>query len=79
MTTTGVGIPELLIICIITLIILALLAALVVGIVLLTRKRPTSPLGAVGESSALAILKERYARGEITQEQFEAMKRDIEK
>jgi len=27
---------------------------------------------------ALEILKERYAKGELTREQFEAMRRDIE-
>lgn len=30
-----------------------------------------------GEDHALTILRERYARGEITQEQFEQMKRDL--
>ncbi len=38
--------------------------------------------GAAGRSApgarALDILKERYARGELTREQFEAMRRDIE-
>lgn len=29
-------------------------------------------------SNALEILKERYAKGEITREQFEQMKKDIE-
>lgn len=31
-----------------------------------------------GGENALAILKRRYAQGEITKEQFEAMKKDIE-
>jgi len=31
-----------------------------------------------GESSALEILKRRYASGELTKEQFEAMKKDIQ-
>ncbi len=30
-----------------------------------------------GRESALEILKQRYARGEITREQFEEMKKDI--
>ena len=35
--------------------------------------RPTN-----GTEDALDILKKRYARGEITKEQFEQMKKDIE-
>ncbi len=45
---------------------------------LLQQGRP-SPIGPVAAGSqALEILKERYARGEITREQFEQMRRDLE-
>jgi len=30
-----------------------------------------------GSSQALEVLKERYARGEITKEQYETMRRDL--
>jgi putative membrane protein len=54
----------------------------VVGIVLLlvwavrqvTHRGPT---GASGGSRALEIVQERYARGEITREQYEKMRRDL--
>ena len=34
--------------------------------------------GSLSEESALEIVKKRYARGEITKEEFEAMKRNLE-
>lgn len=34
--------------------------------------------GDVGSRTPLDILKERYARGEITREEFERMKKDLE-
>ena len=36
------------------------------------------PTGTGQESTALEILKRRYARGEITREQFEQMRHDLE-
>jgi putative membrane protein len=36
-----------------------------------------SPQGRTGEDRALAILKERYARGEIDKTEFDARKRDV--
>lgn len=46
----------------------------ILGIVVLVRALSGSPSGG---PDPLAILKARYARGEISREQFEQMKRDI--
>ncbi|RMD60685.1 SHOCT domain-containing protein [Candidatus Parcubacteria bacterium] len=50
---------------------------IIAGIVLLvkwiTEQKSQSPR----EESALEILKKRYARGEITKEEFEQMKKDL--
>ncbi len=63
-------------------IVMLLFWALVIGggVILVSRLvrqgEPTSQGG--HESSALEILRQRYARGEITKEQFDQMRRDIE-
>lgn len=53
---------------------------LLVGIVLLVvwfaRKASHMPMGT--SQSPLDILKARYAKGEVTKEQFDAMKKDLE-
>jgi len=49
------------------------IAVFIVGVVrMLDDKHPQHD-----SSQALAILKERYARGDITKERFEEMKKDI--
>ena len=53
--------------------------ALLVGVVVLVVWQITrgSFMNRSSESSALSILKERYARGEIDKEEFDTRKRDI--
>lgn len=54
-------------------------ALVILGIVLLVRWAFGASGGRASASGrALEILKERYARGELTREQFEAMRRDLE-
>jgi putative membrane protein len=48
----------------------------ILGIVAVTRWLAGGP-GSDRPARAIDILKARYARGEITKEQFEAMKRDL--
>lgn len=58
-------------------------ALVIVAIVLLIRwlaSRPLAepPVGGVMHESAVEILKRRYAKGEITREQFLEMRRELE-
>ena len=59
---------------------LLLLALLIAGVVLAVRHLvawSAADPGRSGSGRALEILKERYARGEIGKEEFEAMRRDV--
>jgi putative membrane protein len=65
----------------VSLLILALLIGLIVSIVLLVRsgqRAGTAMTGNAARGSALEILKERYARGEISREEYQDMRRDLE-
>ena len=57
--------------------ILVFWALVVTAIVFLIRYLARQSRSSANDSSALAILKERYARGEISREEFEQMRRDI--
>ena len=41
-------------------------------------RSPLASFAGRADESPIAILKRRYARGEITREQFEQMRRDVE-
>ncbi len=51
----------------------------ILGIIYLVRKITASTKNEGREETALDILKKRYAKGEITKEEFDRMKEDIKK
>jgi len=55
-----------------------ILGVIVVGAVALLRRLPQGPTqGESSKASALDLLKQRYAKGEITQEEYRNIKKDI--
>jgi putative membrane protein len=57
--------------------ILIIVAVVIVYLIFNRNKNTENPEGSSGESP-IEILKTRYAKGEITKEEFERLKRDIE-
>lgn len=55
-----------------------LVLILVIAAISLFIKRSGSPVSAVSSLSAVEILKQRYAKGEITHDEFEKMKNNLE-
>jgi putative membrane protein len=74
------GFPANSVVVIVMLVLMLLfIIAVVLGIILLIRwaLRSSTPGNPVQHDEALAILKRRYAAGEITKEQYEQMKNDL--
>ncbi len=75
----NIGRPELLIVCAIPLLGVILIVALALLVSWLVRQGNTSlTRSALPHETPLDVLKGRYARGELTKEQFEQMKKDLE-
>lgn len=75
MGTPVIGLAEILVILLIT---VALLVALYIIVARASKKFPSGNSQASSDERALHILKERYARGEIDQEEYRRMKEDLE-
>jgi putative membrane protein len=60
-------------------IVMGLVILVVIGVLiyLLFKSSGTGGFGQTPKETPLEILKKRYARGEITKEQFEEMKKDL--
>ena len=56
---------------------LVILVLIIVVIYFLFKSSKTGSFGQTPNETPLDILKKRYARGEITKEQFEEMKKDL--
>ncbi len=73
----SIGIPELIVIVVnllTVLVVLGIILGLAAWVVLALARRGQ---GQVAGQTPLDILRMRYAKGELTKEQFESMKRDI--
>ena len=58
--------------------VLAIIAGIIVLIIWAVRKAGSSQqIQQVSENKALEVLKERYAKGEITKKEYENIKKDI--
>ncbi|MDP3957569.1 MAG: SHOCT domain-containing protein [bacterium] len=51
--------------------------AIIAGVRMMSGNQGHACCGGAKEDSAQKLLRERYAKGEITQEQFEQMKKDL--
>jgi len=58
------------------------LIAIIIGIILfiiwIVKRTTHNPVDLKTESKSLEVLKERYSKGEITKEQYEEIKKDIQ-
>lgn len=75
----GWGMASILMVIIMSLLPILFLILVVLGIVWLVRSSSNEEAGRAGsQDQALSILRERYARGEITREEFDQMRQDLE-
>jgi putative membrane protein len=74
MTMTGFGIIELLIVLLMFAFLLLLIGGAVAAIIWFSRRGSTRPAGG---DSALEILRERYARGELSREEFVRLRDEL--
>ncbi len=75
----NIGVPELLIVCALPLAVTGVIAGIILFVWMLSRGGNAAVTrSATPRETPLDILKARYARGELTKEQFDQMRKDLE-
>ena len=79
MTMTGFGFFELLIVLLMFLLLLILIGGAVAALIWFSRRGSAGPAPGVpgGEDAALRILRQRYAQGELSREEYERMRDEL--
>ncbi len=74
----GIGVPEIVLLCGVGLVALVVMVGVAVLVLWLSRRGNTTvTMSAKPQETPLDILKARYARGELTKEQFDQMRQDL--
>lgn len=73
----GFGFLELLLVLLVVVLFLVLLGGAIAALVWFSRRSSAGPVIPGTEDAALRILRERYARGELTREEYERMRDEL--
>lgn len=76
-TMSAFGLLELLLVLLSVVLFVILIGGAIAALVWFSRRSSAGPAAGGGEDEALRILRERYARGELTREEYERMRDEL--
>jgi len=74
---SAIGLLELLLVLLTVVLFVVLIGGAIAALVWFSRRSSAGPASGRREDEALRILRERYARGELTREEYERMRDDL--